>query len=77
MRIMMPRAIPIMRKAVRHPISGVLIMLSASLPSMSVDAPKPIISTPEQSPFLSGNHMLTVEITALYAMPIPRPPMSP
>jgi hypothetical protein len=44
-----------------------------TLPKSKVLTPKPIISEPEQKPFLSGNHAQTVETTTLYAIPMPVP----
>ena len=41
------------------------MLLLTRLPMIRELAPKPIISAPEQSPFLSGNQALTVEMTAL------------
>ena len=38
---------------------------SATLPRTRAEAPKPIMRQPEHSPFLSGNQLLTVEITTL------------
>ena len=35
--------------------------------------PKPIIRQPDEKPFLSGNHELTVETTTLYEIPMPVP----
>ena len=39
--------------------------LKAMFPKTSADTPKPIMSTPEENPTLSGNHMLVLAMTEL------------
>ena len=48
----------------------------ASPPSTSELAPKPMSSTPEARPFLSGNRGTTAEMTPLYTKPTPMPEMA-
>ena len=50
--------------------------LEARLPSTSVLAPKPMSSTPEARPFLSGKRGTTAEMTPLYTKPTPMPEMA-
>ena len=46
-------------------------------PMMSAETPKPIMSTPEENPTLSGNHWLVVAAMVLYPMPTPVPAHTP
>ena len=59
-----------------QPKAGEDISLAASVPITSELAPKPMSSTPEAKPRLSGNLGTTAEITPLYTKPTPMPAMA-
>ena len=72
---MIAMTIPRILNTGRIPIEP--IMLLTTEPRTSPPRPNPISMMPDARPTLSGNHLLRVPITVLYATPTPPPPNTP